>query len=320
VTDRGVPLTRGRYRSIAVALVEGPDFQRLSPEARLVFLVLKITLGPTGIETSYSDAQQVELKHRTGLTGAKVDGALKELASGNWIRREANVLWVIRQLEFEPNYTVSNAKHRVAVQSHVNGLPHLPIVDDYRALYRRWFDTPVPTEGSSGEPGKAIDSPTIPYDRAIEASVGAGAGCPEGLFPSDARAGCSIEFDAAFAIYPKRAGSNPKRGAERAWTARIRESVKAAEMYAGVERYRAFTDAEHAADPASGTGTRFVMQASKFFGPDAHYAEAWTVPVSQVSRSAADIDEATRRHNRERERELGISDSLPNHATMSGVA
>ena len=48
---------RGRYRSITCALVNGPDYQQLTPEARLVLLTLKISFGPTGIELRYPDGK-----------------------------------------------------------------------------------------------------------------------------------------------------------------------------------------------------------------------------------------------------------------------
>lgn len=77
------------------------------------------------------------------------------------------------------------------------------------------------------------------------------------------------EFEAAWSIYPKREGSNPKKAAYRAWRARIRSGVGAEELRAGVERYAAYCDASHQ------TGSRYVMRASTFFGPDEHWAESY---------------------------------------------
>lgn len=78
-------------------------------------------------------------------------------------------------------------------------------------------------------------------------------------------------FDAAWSSYPKREGGNPRRGAFRAWRARVADGVPAAELAAGVERYRAYCVARDM------VGTRFVMQGARFFGPDRNYADAWDV-------------------------------------------
>ena len=40
---------RGEFRPIYVALVDGPDFQVLSGQARWTFVTLKLTLGAVGI-------------------------------------------------------------------------------------------------------------------------------------------------------------------------------------------------------------------------------------------------------------------------------
>lgn len=78
-------------------------------------------------------------------------------------------------------------------------------------------------------------------------------------------------FERTFAIYPRRAGGNPKRRAFRAWSARLRSGATADEIHAGVERYASFCDA------TGKTGSEFVKQAATFFGPDEHFREPWSV-------------------------------------------
>ena len=77
------------------------------------------------------------------------------------------------------------------------------------------------------------------------------------------------EFEATWQAYPRRAGGNPKTAAFKAWKARRREGVTAAELHAGVVRYAAYVQA------AGKAGTEFVKQASTFFGPDEHFREQW---------------------------------------------
>lgn len=103
-----------------------------------------------------------------------------------------------------------------------------------------------------------------------------------------------MDFEDAWSLYPKRAGSNPKGKALKAWSARRKAGDSVEDMKAGVIRYAKF---------ASGTGkehTEFVMQAVKFFGPDRHFAEPWDPPNQE--RKAAnwwDDDQATLAKGRE---------------------
>ena len=92
----------------------------------------------------------------------------------------------------------------------------------------------------------------------------------------------SADFDSAWAQYPKRSGSNPKIKAYAAWNARLSfyqndskpEYAKA--MYSGTVSYRAYCDATGA------TGTAFVMQASRFFGPNREWENDWSIPEAKL--------------------------------------
>ncbi|MCW1973488.1 UNVERIFIED_ORG: DNA-binding transcriptional ArsR family regulator [Pantoea agglomerans] len=91
----------------------------------------------------------------------------------------------------------------------------------------------------------------------------------------------SDDFESAWKAYPKRAGGNNKQTAWKAWSARIREGVTAADMHSGVQRYAAFITA------TGRTGTEYVKQAATFFGPDRHFSDSWTAPAPQPSRNTA---------------------------------
>lgn len=84
----------------------------------------------------------------------------------------------------------------------------------------------------------------------------------------------SEDFEKAWAIYPSRLGGNPKKAAYSAWKVRLKEGVKAADMIAGVERYRRFQEV------SGKLGTEFIQQGSRFFGPQKPYAEPWTPPAT----------------------------------------
>lgn len=82
----------------------------------------------------------------------------------------------------------------------------------------------------------------------------------------------SKAFEEAWQIFPKRAGSNPKPRAFKAWTARVKTGESTESMTEGTKRYAAFCRA------TGKIGTEYTMQAATFYGPDKRYAETWEIP------------------------------------------
>lgn len=82
------------------------------------------------------------------------------------------------------------------------------------------------------------------------------------------------DFQRLWEAYPRRSGSNDKRKALKAWTARLRAGHSPGEILAGVERYARWCEA------TGKVGTEMVKQAATFLGPadPPHFAEAWAVP------------------------------------------
>ena len=130
-------MSRGAYRPIYAALVDGPDFQALTPAARLTLFVLKVTLGSAGIDVQ--PGLVPSLQDRTGLGAAEAAEAIAELEAAGWIQRDQNIVWLVRGLEFEPQLSAQNVNHRLALQRHIASLPRRPIVKRFMARYRAWF-------------------------------------------------------------------------------------------------------------------------------------------------------------------------------------
>lgn len=80
------------------------------------------------------------------------------------------------------------------------------------------------------------------------------------------------EFELAWQKYPKRPGSNPKRQAFKAWSARAKEGHDPAVMLAGVIRYGKYCQTTGKAN------TEYVMQAVRFFGTSCEFENEWTPP------------------------------------------
>lgn len=103
------------------------------------------------------------------------------------------------------------------------------------------------------------------------------------------------KFDALWALYPKRAGGNPKPAALKTYRARLAAGVTHDELAAGLVRYAAFCAA------TGKVGTEYVKQAATFFGPsDEAWAELWAIPAAlrprlplgSVTEAAARVFEA----------------------------
>ena len=75
------------------------------------------------------------------------------------------------------------------------------------------------------------------------------------------------EFEEAWDLYPPRPGDS-KMEAFKAWSARIREGVKAADMLAGTEQYHRYVAANR-------TEPRYIKRAATFYGPNLHWTEEW---------------------------------------------
>ena len=149
---------RGTYRAIKVVLLDGPDFQQLPERARWVFLTLKMSLGPSGIEVHYPEALAYQLSARTDAPVQSVKEALDLLEDAGWIRREANIIWIVGQLEHDPHINPVDAKHRRTIQRHVTGLPRLTIVRDFIEAHPDFFP-PDEDDWTKGLP-RAIEGPT----------------------------------------------------------------------------------------------------------------------------------------------------------------
>jgi uncharacterized protein YdaU (DUF1376 family) len=104
-------------------------------------------------------------------------------------------------------------------------------------------------------------------------------------------------FAEFWAAKPKRAGSNPRPRALKAYRARLKAGAEPAEILEGVKRYHRFCEI------TGKLGTEYVMQAATFVGPDERWSEAWTPPPDtkpSPGSQAATVGEAPSHANRPR--------------------
>jgi hypothetical protein len=161
---------RGLYRGVYSSLPDDPDFQRLTPQARLTFLVARVCsqVGPAAIFRYYPEL----LMAQTGLTARALEGALGDLEREGWIFREGPVLWIRNGLRHDPTMRLSDRKHRVAVERSIAALPRLKIVLKFCDYYQitRPFDeasrvgSPSPSPKKTEEPSPSPTNPSPPAE------------------------------------------------------------------------------------------------------------------------------------------------------------
>jgi hypothetical protein len=148
-------MRRGVYRGLYSSLLDDPDYQRLSANARLVLLTLRLCTqaGAAAIFRVYV----VLLAEQTGLDAGEVERALGELARSPspeqpWIFREGPICWVRNGLRYDPNLRLADLKHRKSIERAVQALPKLAIV----ARFCRYYEIACPFDG----PGEGLGSPS----------------------------------------------------------------------------------------------------------------------------------------------------------------
>jgi hypothetical protein len=93
-------------------------------------------------------------------------------------------------------------------------------------------------------------------------------------------------FEALWDAYPKRHGTNSKRGAYDQWLARIKKAGKGeaavqreiADMFAGVEAYAA-----HQREKYGDTPSEYTMAAERFLGKKEHYRDEWPLLAARTN-------------------------------------
>jgi hypothetical protein len=120
-------------------MVDHPDFQVLTPEARLTLLVCRV--GTQNTAASIFRYYREALMAQTGLTAERLESALCELESKPspskpWITRDDRILWVRNGLKHDPSMSLHHENHRKSIVRAVAGLPKTSTVRKFRRYYK----------------------------------------------------------------------------------------------------------------------------------------------------------------------------------------
>lgn len=143
--------SRGSYRGIYTAMIDDPDYQRLTANDRLVLLTARLC-SQASIAAIFRYYPGV-LMAQTGLTSAELTKAIAQLHAARWIDHEYPVLWIRNGLRFDPSIRLADEKHRKAVEKQVAGLPRLAVV----LRFCDYYDLPRPFEA----PSEVLSSPIV---------------------------------------------------------------------------------------------------------------------------------------------------------------
>lgn len=139
---------RGVYRGVHSILLDEPDFQRLTPRARHVFLTARLCkdAGPACIFRYYPEV----LMRQTGYSRRQLTDALEELSRENWAYSDGSVIWLRNGLRHDPHVRLNDRKHLAAVLRQLDGLPASALIARFRDYYKIGRASDGPSKTQSG--------------------------------------------------------------------------------------------------------------------------------------------------------------------------
>jgi hypothetical protein len=122
---------RPPYRCFFETLIDDPIFRDLSAHGKLVFFVLSLQLGASGIDVFYSET----LPRLSSLSADECRKAIKDLETVGWLQIERDLFWLVYRLRDQPAYLLGNENHLKSIVGHLRSLPLQPIVQRFAEHY-----------------------------------------------------------------------------------------------------------------------------------------------------------------------------------------
>lgn len=141
---------KGYYRPIYTAIWDDEDFRTFDTNTKLVFFNLRVNRFGNFpcIYVCYLDT----VASQTGLPLKAVKRAIDTLCDRQWIAYQYPIVWVIKALKNDPNWSPNNQKQVKGVVDIIKSLPKSEIVAKFISYYELDIGYRYP-----------IDSPSIPY-------------------------------------------------------------------------------------------------------------------------------------------------------------
>lgn len=213
-------------------------------------------------------ATREQISERCGLPETRISAVTTELEELGWLKKHGAGRQAVRYEFLNPfsddnNDQNGNRLERANNDQSGNGSQNGNSYQNGNSTVTEMVTQPLPKRSHS-------DTHTDINKTKIKTHEPSGDGSSDSL---------ARNFSSLWQAYPRRAGGNPKRKAMAAYSARIREGISHDDLAAGVERYASYVRVTH------GEGSRFVMQAATFLGPDERWAEDWQPPLERTDAS-----------------------------------
>jgi hypothetical protein len=172
---------KGRWQAVYQSLFLDPDFRKLTPSARFLFVVLRLQSNRTALYMpNWGLVSEI-----TGLSGGALDKALASLEQPKpWIQREDGFVWIVKGMEHDPTAPLeSNPNQRQGIIDELLALPDMPIrqrlldrygltepFDKALASLTQAFRTPEPEPEPNPKP-KPKPENISPADAGIETAA-----------------------------------------------------------------------------------------------------------------------------------------------------
>ncbi|MBF0371707.1 MAG: hypothetical protein HQL52_19905 [Magnetococcales bacterium] len=265
----------GRIRSVHPEQWTDDQFVTCTPQARLLAIAIRNDADDNGI----FEWNPVKLKMRLmPADDVDVGTLLEELLRTKQVMRyevEGRALGMIRNFQRFQSPRKPTAKYPLPSESLPNGysIRTTFIRTSAKPVQNRCStSTEVVLHGEGKGEGKGEGEGIKSLVHSVECS---GSNVGEKSSGQAQKNDYPPNFEQVWQAYPKRSGSNPKRGAFKAWTARIKERHTPEVIHAGVLRYTEFLKAE------KNIGSKYVKQAVTFFGPEdpPFFLQDWTSEI-----------------------------------------
>lgn len=123
----------GRYQTLYQSITSNLEFRDFSSYAQLVFYTLKFCKENNA--ANLFEVYTETLSRRNGLSADEIEKGLIELEQKGWIKREMELMWIVKGLKNNPSFTLNNVKHRTALLKCINELPKMGLLKHFMEYY-----------------------------------------------------------------------------------------------------------------------------------------------------------------------------------------
>ena len=125
---------KGSYRSVYSAIWDDPEFQGFDLLTRQVFFYLR-TNKDCNFPCIYVFYPSILSEYFPGVKQAAIDKAWDTLSHTLWIAYQRPVLWIIKGLKNEPNYSAKSEQQKSGIINILKSLPKLHILNEFAEYY-----------------------------------------------------------------------------------------------------------------------------------------------------------------------------------------